>query len=121
VAFIHGNQPVEAGCLLHIGGGDDDAHAGVTLADLVDQVPELAARERVDTGGGVVQDQEVGIMNQCAAKAQLLLHSAGELAGWPVRERSKPSALEELVDPLFARAPVVAEETAEEIDIFENG
>ena len=81
LAVVHRHQPVEALRFVHIGGGDDDAHLRAARADRVDQVPELAARQRVDAGRRLVENQKVGIVDQRAAKAELLLHAAGELAG----------------------------------------
>ena len=37
------------------------------LADVADQFPELPAGKRIDTRGGLVKDQEVGIMDQGTA------------------------------------------------------
>ncbi len=54
---------------------------GRVRADAGDQVPELGARQRIDAGGRLVQDEQVGVVDQRAAQAQLLLHAAGELAG----------------------------------------
>ena len=81
LAVVHRHQPVEALGLVHIGGGDDDAHLRPARADRVDEVPELAARQRIDAGRRLVEDEKVGIVDQGAAEAQLLLHAAGELAG----------------------------------------
>ena len=45
-SVIHRDQTVEPLGLFHVGGGDDDAHAGAARADAIDQFPELAARQR---------------------------------------------------------------------------
>src|SRR5215831_3600893 len=50
-------------------------------ANSVDQVPELAARQWVNASGGLVENEQVRIVDQRAAKAELLLHAAGKLAG----------------------------------------
>ena len=62
------------------------------------RVPELAARQRIDAGRRLVEDQQIGIVNQRAAQPELLAHAAGELPGRPVRERREPSALKQLGD-----------------------
>ena len=59
----------------------------------LDQFPELAARQRIDAGRRLVEDQEIGIVHQRAAQAELLLHAAGQLAGRTVDERGEPGAL----------------------------
>ena len=66
--------------LVHVGGRDDDAHAGTPSSNVADQFPELPAGKRIDTRGGLVKDEEVGIVDQGAAQAELLLHAAGKLA-----------------------------------------
>ena len=56
---VHRHDPVPALRLVHVGGGDDDAHARAAGADVVDQRPELPPRERIDAGGRLVEDQQV--------------------------------------------------------------
>ena len=86
LAGVHRHQPVEALGLVHVGGRDHHAHAGPARADAVDQLPELAARQRIDAGRRLVEDQQIRVVDQRAAEAELLLHAAGELAGRPVAE-----------------------------------
>ena len=89
-------------------------------ADGIDQLPELPARERIDAGGRLVENEEIGIVHQRAAQADFLLHAARELAAGPISERVEPGRLQKLVD---ARAPLrraLAEQAAEEVDIVEN-
>jgi len=66
-AAIHGAQPVELLRLVHVSGRDDHAHARTARTHVADQVPELPAGKRIDTRGGLVKDQEVGIMDQGTA------------------------------------------------------
>ena len=84
---VHGDQPVEARGLFHVGGGDQHTHAGPVGTDALDEFPELPSRQRVDAGGGLVEDQQVGIVDQRATEAELLLHAAGQLAGEALGER----------------------------------
>ena len=78
---VHGDQPVVLLGLFHVGGGDQHAHAGTARAHAVDQQPELAARQRIDAGRRLVEDEQVRVVDQRAAQPELLLHAAGELAG----------------------------------------
>ena len=119
-AGIHRNQPIEPLGLLHIGGGDHDAHAGPIGADLIDQVPELPARQRIDAGRRLIEDQEVRVMDQRAAEAELLLHAAGQLAGRPVRKRAEPGGAQQSVDAALSLLPPVAEQTAEKIHVLHH-
>jgi hypothetical protein len=75
-ARVHRHQPIEALRFLHVGGGHDHAHAGAPLANAIDQIPELAPRKRIDAGRRFVENQQIRIVNQRAAEAQLLLHAA---------------------------------------------
>ena len=76
LAVVHRHQPVKALGLLHVGSGNQHAHARPAGTDTVDQFPELAARQRIDAGRRLVEDQQVGIVDQCATEAELLLHPA---------------------------------------------
>ena len=120
VAVVHGHEPVEACGFLHIGGRDNDAHAGSVPADIVDQLPELPARQRIDAGRRLVQDEKVGVVDQRAAQAGLLLHATGEFPGKPVGEFRHAGARKQRSDTTLALGLVVAEEPSEEVDVLED-
>ena len=117
---VHGHQPVEARGLLHVGGGHQDAHAGPGGPHAVQQLPELPPRQRVDARGRLVQDEEVGIVDQRAAQAQLLLHAPGELPGGPAGEGRQPRGLQQGGDPPLALQAAVPEQPPEEVDVLEH-
>ena len=117
-AVIHGDQPVKALRLVHIGGGHQNTHPGPVLADVGDQVPELRPGERVDAGRRLVEDQEIRIMDQRAAKAELLFHAARQLAGWPVEERVQPGCVGQAVDPPAPLGRVMSEQAGDELQIL---
>ena len=119
-AAVHGHQPVEPARLLHVGGGHEHAHPRPARADAVDQVPELAAGERVHAGGGFVEDEQVRVVDEGAAEAELLPHAAGELARRPVEEGRKAGGRGQLVDAPVPLGRVVAEQVAEEMQIFRH-
>ena len=77
VAAVHGREPGVLLRFVHVGGRDHHAHLRPASADAVDQLPELPPRQRIDAGRRLVQDQEIGIVDQRAAERQLLLHAAG--------------------------------------------
>ena len=97
-ARVHGDGPIEPLGLVHVGGGDQHAHAGPIGTDAVDQGPELLAGEGIDAGGRLVEDEEVGVVDQGAAEADLLLHAAGELAGGAVGEGPQSRGVEQGAD-----------------------
>ena len=47
---------------------------------VVENAPEVAARDRIDAVGRLVEQEHLGRMDQRAHEAELLLHAAGELA-----------------------------------------
>ena len=87
-AVVHRDQAAKPLGLVHVGGGDDHAHARPPRPDAVDQVPELAAGQRVHAGRRFVQDQQVRVVDQGAAQAELLPHAAREFAAPPGRQRA---------------------------------
>ena len=99
---IHGDEPIEALRLFHIGRRYEDAHAGTARTHAIDQVPELSARQRINSGRWLIEDEEVGIVDEGAADPELLTHAAGELFGRPIVEGSKAGTGEELGDALVA-------------------
>ena len=88
LAGVHRDQQIETLGLFHIGGGDDHAHglAATRCAHPLHQLPELPARQRIDAGGRLVEDQQVGIVDQRAAQPEFLPHAAGEFLRRPVGE-----------------------------------
>ena len=120
LGLVHRHQPVEAFGFVHVGGGDHHAHLRAAGADGVDQVPELAARQRIDAGRRFVEDEKVWIVDQRAAKAQLLLHAAGELAGRPGLELLHGGCGQELGDAGSPFLRALSEQAAEEIDVLEH-
>ena len=117
-AIIHGGQPVKALGLVHIGRGHDHAHLRALAANAVDQIPELRARQRVHAGRGLIQNQQVGVVDEGAAQRQLLLHAARELAGRAGEEFLQSGALGQIVDARPALGRVMAEKAPEELQIL---
>jgi hypothetical protein len=76
------------------------------------------ARERVDAGGRFIKDQQLRVVDQRAAQAELLLHPTGEFTGGAIAKRRQPGALQQLVDAQFALGFIVAEQAGEEVDVF---
>jgi hypothetical protein len=120
-SVVHRDEQVQAGGLLHIGGGDQNAHAGPVAADALDEFPELPSGQRINAGGRLVEDEKIRIVDERAAQTQLLLHAARELAGGTVPEGSQPGRTQELTDTPLALGPAVAEQAGEEIHVLEHG
>jgi hypothetical protein len=101
-----------------VGRCDDHAHSHPAPAQPVDEIPELPARQGIDAGGGLVQDQQIGIVNERAAESELLPHAARQVPGRPVGEGRKSRALQELPNPPFALLAGLAEQPGKELDIL---
>ena len=91
---------------------------GAARADAVDQFPELAARQRIDAGGRLVQDQQIGIVNQRAAQAELLPHAARQLLRRPICKGRQPGAVQQFRDPPVALVAGLPEQAAEKLDVL---
>ncbi len=63
---VHRDQPVEPLRFFHVGRGHDHAHLGPLLAQVREQLPELATRKRIDPGGRLVQDHQIGVVDKRA-------------------------------------------------------
>ena len=101
-AVVEEGEAVEALGLVEVGGGDD---GGDAAADhLVHDPPEVAARDRVDAEGRLVEQQHARLVDERAGEAELLLHAAGEGAGQPVAERPEVREGEEALDGGAARS-----------------
>ena len=61
-----------------------------------DDLPQLAARQGIDAGRGLVEQQQLRRADQRAGQAQLLLHAARELAGQAAHERRQRRHLHQL-------------------------
>ena len=86
---VHCEQMLELLGFIDIGGGNDNGHAALLLLQIVHELPELAARKRVNACGGFVQNQQIGVVHQGAAQAQFLLHAARQFARGAVEEGGK--------------------------------
>src|SRR5581483_926973 len=114
-AVVHdGDAVAEALGFVHVVGGEEDGAAGEFEA--FDEVPELAARLRVEAGGGLVEEEEIGIADESAGHGEALFLAAGKLAD------ARILLLFELheSDHLGGRGSF-GEEAAEEADGFEDG
>ena len=87
LAVVHGGEPIEPARLVHIRGCNNHAHLRPTRTDGINELPELPPGERIDAGGGLVENKKVGIVHQRAAQAGFLLHAAGELAAGSICKR----------------------------------
>ena len=86
--------------LVHVVRADQDGHA--VFGEPVDLVPELAPGLRVDAGGGLVEQQQLGLVQDGRGQRQALLPAARERAGELVLAVGEAQPLERLGHPLAA-------------------
>ena len=114
-AVIHdGHAVAEPFGFVHVMGGQQNGAA--RQLELFDQLPELAAGLRVEAGGGLVEEQKIGIAHQRAGQRQPLFLPAGKAA------HARFALLLELHQrDDFGRCRPVPEEAAEQADGFADG
>ena len=84
--------------------------------ELRQQLPELAARHRVDAGRRLVEHDDLRLVDQRAGQRELLLHAAGELVGEPAAELRELRHLEQAIAPRVEVAHAV--DLGEERDVL---
>ena len=96
-ALVHDDQPVaELLGLVHVVGGDHQRDAGLLEPEQL--VPQHVAGLRVEAGGGLVEQQQVGAVDQAAGDREPALHAAGEVLDPGLRLVGERDELEQLVD-----------------------
>ena len=117
---VHRDQPVETLGLVHVGRGHQHRHVGPLGAQPMDQIPELTPREGIDAGGGLIQNQQLGVVDQRTAEPQFLLHAAGELADRSVRKGIQPRAAQQVANPSLTFPVILTEQPAEELQVLHD-
>ena len=113
-AVIHdGHTLAELLRFVHVVRGQDDGAA--VFLELRDEVPQLAARLRVEAGGRFVEKQQVGVADQRAGQREALFLAAGEIADSGVAFFLQ---LNQSNGILWRRT--LAEEAAKELNRFQN-
>ena len=88
--------------LVHVVRGDEERDA--LGGELEQQVPQLAARDRIDAGGRLVEEDHARLVHQRGAEREPLLPAAGEQAGAPIDVRADVRELDRRVAALAAGA-----------------
>ena len=118
-SLVHQAHPVAALRLIQISGGDQDRDS--VLDQLVQDGPEIAARDRIDAVGRLVQEQDFRPVQQGTHEAQLLLHAAGKLAGLAIAERLHAGHAQQFRQQAAALGDGDAEQVGVELHVFVDG
>ena len=118
--FIHDEGSVAVGGFVHVGGADQHSHAFLP-GELLQDVPQFPAGERVHAHGGLVQQDEGRGGDQGAAQAQLLFHAAGELARQARGEAFQIGHGEQAAEAFFPVLAVDAVHAGVKLHVFLHG
>ncbi len=83
-ALVHEGDAMAAFGFIEIGRSDKDGEA--VGGEMREDVPEFAAGDGIDAGGGLVEQEDARLRDEGADEGKLLLHAAGEFAGEAVGE-----------------------------------
>ena len=115
---VHCHQGVEALRLLHVGRRRQDAQIGATPPQPLHQLPKAKPRQRIHPGGRLVEDQQLGVVDERTAEPELLLHPAGEVHRRTLGEGCETGGRGQLGDALRSGRPVLPEQATEEIQVL---
>jgi len=73
-------------------------HCHALRAHGLDDAPQLAPRDRIDTDRGLIQQQQTRRAQQCASQAQLLFHAAGQVASAAFAERPQRGQTQQFLE-----------------------
>ena len=119
-AVIDGQQMVEALGLLHVRSGDQHTHLRALAANTLDQLPELVTRQRIDASGGLVEDQQVRVVDQCATQPKFLLHAAGQFARRPLTKLAKARTAQQFGNTGFTFCLGLAKQAGKEVQVLDH-
>ena len=77
IAFIQNGEPVAAFGFFHQVGGDDDGDV-LLIAEDLQVLPKIAPGAGIEAGGGLVEQQNLGMMKQTLGELDAALHASGE-------------------------------------------
>ena len=99
-------------------GGDEEGFA--LLGEDADEVLEFDAGFGVEAGGRFVEDEELGVWEEHAAKAEALAHAFAEFVDGAVGEGGEVGEVEDLFDAGAALGAAEAVGAGEEVEVFED-
>jgi hypothetical protein len=107
-AGVHQREPIAEQRLVHVVSRDEHAYAA--LREIVNEFPELAARQRIEAGGWLVEEQHVGLVEQCRGNGESALVPERD---FPRAQRGLIGKIEPFERPLDTHASPPLVETVE--------
>src|SRR6266851_340581 len=119
LAVVNVSDVAAALGFVHVMRGDEkgDAMAG----KLEEEIPELAARDGVDAGSGLIEEKEFRLVQHGAAECEALLPAAGELRGQAIQIGFEAIELNNFVNAAFKASGFEAVDAAVELQVFRDG
>ena len=97
--LVHDHQPVaQLLGLVHVVGGEDQRHT--LLFEPEQSIPQHVPRLRVETGGRLVEQQHLRLVDQAAGDGEPALHAAGQRVDLGVAPVAELHEVEQLLGPL---------------------
>src|SRR6266705_1793627 len=104
---------------VHVVRGDEERDA--VPGKLEEKIPELAARDGIDAGGGFVEEKKLRLVQHRAAKGEALLPATGKLRGQAIQIRFEAIELHNFVDASLEPRGLEAVDAAVELQVFRDG
>ena len=105
---------------VHVVRGDEHGHAAIG-GQLVNQVPEHAPSARIDAAGGLVEEQQLRLVQQRRRERDALAQSRRQSAGQHAQRLLELQPRGEFRDPLFERVVRQPVHRAEEAQVLDDG
>ena len=118
-AFVEQHDRGAAFGFVQIRRAPNDADA--LIDQLVDHLPQLAPRDRIDAHAGLVEQQQPRRVDQRAGQPELLLHAAGKLARQPVGEGGQAGKGEQTFEDPLSFQPDHAPQIGVQVEVFLDG
>ena len=103
--------------LFEVLGGEQ--HVGTVADEVADGVPQLAPAARVETGRGLVEQQESRAPDQAGAEVEPAAHAAGVVADHARAGLGEADALEHLAGSALGVDPVEAEQAGDHLEVLD--
>src|SRR5258708_27540362 len=100
-------------------GGDKKRDA--MTGKLEEEIPKLAVRDRIDPGGGLVEEKKGRLVQHGAAEGEALLPAAGKLRGQAIQIGREAVELDNFVDAALQARGLQAVDAAVELQVFRDG
>ncbi len=119
-AVVHHDQPVaQLLGLVHVVGGEDQRHAA--LLEPEQPVPDDVPGLRVEAGGGLVQDEDVRVVDEAPGDGQAALHPARQRVDLVPGPLGELDEVEQLVGPLVDQLARQAEVASVDQHVLPHG